>query len=1126
MGFCCIYKLYIHPMKKTLLILSILLASCQHKKSEVKELPTRNEALYTVLESETTGINFSNELKENTYMNGLFYEYYYNGAGVAVADFNNDDLADIYFISSLSENQLYLNKGDMQFQNVSKAANAGGGYGFGTGVTVVDINNDGLMDIYYCKSGKISDPDKRRNELLINKGVNAQGTPVFKNEAHNYGLDFPDFTTQATFFDYDKDGDLDLFVINHGIELYDENVMEDLIHQKSEFRGERLFRNDNGKYVNVSDEAGIINSLLGFGLGISVGDLNNDGWPDVYVGNDFSEKDHLYINNKNGSFREVSLDAFGHVSNFSMGNDIADINNDGLLDIMTVDMMAEDNYTQKTSMSGMNPAKFYKHVNLGLHNQYMYNALQLNSGINKESGNPQFSDIAPIAGVTSTDWSWAPLFFDMDNDGKKDLFVSNGIKRDFRNNDFVNYRKKKQAEVIANKEIQTESYIADLLSKMPTREKENYFFLNNGADLKYIKQDIFQPLSNSNGAAYADFDNDGDLDIVVNNSSSSSFIYRNNSSNNNYVGLKLQGTANNVDALGARVILWSKSGNQYLEHYYTRGFQSAMAHNLHFGIGQDKKVDSIVVVWPNSTYEVFVDVPINKTVTLAYNKEKVAPYNYSTSSEGIFTNITKASKINFSHKENDFNDFSEETLLPHRMSQLGPALAVADVNNDGLDDFFIGGAKDQASQLFFQDSEGKFRATTRPFAKDSKHEDVGAIFFDADNDGDLDLYVISGGSEKTPNDQYYLDRLYVNDGEGKFLKSATALPNVVNSGLRAAVADYDQDGDLDLFVGGRVLPGSYGRLTKSYLLENQSANGILKFTDVTNSSIPEMIDHTMVTAATWHDFNGDNYPDLLVANEWGPIELFVNEGGILQNMTKDYGLDKNIGWWSSLTLEDIDDDGDMDIIAGNLGLNYKYKASFKAPFYMYINDFDDNKKEDIVLGYQQDSTVYPVRGRQCSSEQMPFIKEKFKTYNDFGSATINEIYGDKLKQGISYEATDFSTSILYNQGGNFSFSPLPNRVQLSSVNSILVDDYNKDKQRDILLLGNLYGSEVETPRNDASYGFLLLGTNGKEFNYLANQKANLWAKGDIKDAANINLASGKGILFARNNGELSLIRVN
>lgn len=1113
-------------MKKTLIILSILLASCQNKKTEKKDSLTENAALYTVLTAETTGINFSNELKENTYMNGLFYEYYYNGAGVAVADFNNDDLADIYFVSSLSENQLYLNTGDMQFQNISKASNAGGGYGFGTGVTVVDINNDGLMDIYYCKSGKISDPEKRRNELLVNKGLNAQGIPVFENEAKKYGLDFSDFTTQATFFDYDKDGDLDLFVINHGIELYDENVMEDLIHQKSEFRGERLFRNDNGKYLNVSDEAGIINNLLGFGLGVSVGDLNNDGWPDVYVGNDFSEKDHLYINNKNGSFREVSLDAFGHVSNFSMGNDIADINNDGLLDIMTVDMMAEDNYTQKTSMSGMNPTKFYKHVDLGLHNQYMYNALQLNCGINKESGNPQFSDIAPIAGVTSTDWSWAPLFFDMDNDGNKDLFVSNGIKRDFRNNDFVNYRKKKQAEVIANKEIQTESYIADLLSKMPTREKENYFFLNNRADLKYIKQDINQPLSNSNGAAYADFDNDGDLDVVVNNSSSASFIYQNNNNNNNHVGLKLQGTADNVNALGARVILSSKSGNQYLEHYFTRGFQSAMAHNLHFGIGQDKKIDSILVIWPNSTYEVFVDIPINKTVTLAYNNDNVRPFNYPTPKKGIFKDITRASKINYNHSENNYNDFLEETLMPHRMSQLGPALAVADVNNDGLDDFFIGGAKDQTSQLFFQNSEGEFVSTTLPFVTDRMHEDVGAIFFDADNDGDLDLYVISGGSEKTPNDPYYMDRLYENDGKGKFKKSTTALPNVVNSGLRVVTADYDQDGDLDLFIGGRILPGRYGRLTKSFMLENQSSNGMLKFTDVTDSTIPDMTDHTMVTAAAWHDFNGDNYPDLLVANEWGPIELFINEKGVFKNKTKDYGLDKNIGWWSSLTLEDIDNDGDMDIIAGNLGLNYKYKASFEAPFYMYINDFDNNKKEDIVLGYQQDSTVYPVRGRQCSSEQMPFIKEKFKTYNEFGSASINEIYGDKLKQGISYEATDFSSSILHNQGGHFSFTPLPNRIQLSSVNKVFVDDYNKDKQKDILLLGNLYGSEVETPRNDASYGFLLLGTNSNDFEYLSNEDANLWAKGDIKDAAIINLANGKGILLARNNGELSLIRVN
>lgn len=1116
-------------MKKTLIICFALIMACNTEKKEVVKKEGATEDLFTVLPAIDTGIDFNNNLKESTYMNGLFYEYYYNGGGVAVADFNNDSLDDIYFVSCLSSNQLYLNKGGMKFENVSKVSNAIGGYGFGTGVTVIDINNDGLMDIYYCKSGKISDPNKRRNELLVNQGINSQGIPVFKNEAAAYGLDFPDFTTQASFFDYDKDGDLDLFVINHGIELYDENLIEKLIHQESEFRGERLYRNDNGKFINVSNDSGILNNVLGFGLGVAIGDLNNDTWPDVYVGNDFSEKDHLYINNKNGTFTETSLEAFGHISNFSMGNDIADINNDGLFDVMTVDMMAEDNYTQKTSMSGMNPEKFYKHVNIGLHNQYMYNAVQLNNGVNKSTGIPQFSDVAPLMGVTSTDWSWAPLFFDMDNDGKKDLFVSNGIQRDFRNNDFVIYRKKKQAEVEEKKEIQTESFVADLMSKMPTREKENYFFLNNGEDLKFIKQEFKQPLSNSNGAAYADLDNDGDIDIVVNNSSSTSFIYQNNSNlkRNNYIDVKLKGTPMNIDAIGARVILYNKSERQYLENYFTRGFQSAMANKLHFGIGQNKKIDSIEVIWPNNTYQVVKNIKINQTLVVEYNEKATKPYTTKLTKEGLFQDITKNSKINFKHSENEFNDFFEETLLPHRMSQLGPALAVADVNGDGLDDFFVGGAKDQVSILYVQNSDGEFVHNSSLFEGDKRHEDVGAVFFDADNDGDNDLYVISGGSEEEPNSSYYLDRIYKNDGSGNFIKSKNSLPKVTNSGLRVAPGDYDQDGDLDLFVGGRVVPGKYGRPVQSYLLENQSSNGVLNFVDVTKKVIPEMIEHTMITAVVWHDFDSDDYPDLLVANEWGPIELFVNNNGYFQNRTEKYALDKNVGWWSSLTIEDIDEDGDMDVIAGNLGLNYKYKASDEAPFYMYVNDFDDNQKEDIVLGYQQDSTVYPVRGRQCSSNQMPFIKEKFKTYNDFGSATITEIYGDKLSKGEQYVATDFSTVILYNEGDEFSFSKLPNRVQVSSVNSSMVDDYNNDNQKDILLLGNLYGSEVETPRNDASYGFLLLGAPNNKFSHISNQDANLWAGGDVKDALKINLANNaKGILIARNNGLLSLIKIS
>lgn len=1117
-------------MQKTLLLIIVLILVNACKKNEEKQIDSKQAAIetqefFTVMPPEKTGIFFLNELKENYSNNGLFYEYYYNGGGVAVADFNNDELMDIYYVNSVKSNELYLNTGNMKFKNVSKTANAGGGYGFGTGVTVVDINNDGLMDIYYSKSGKLKDPNKRRNELLINKGANASGIPIFENQAKKYGLDIPNFTTQTTFFDYDKDGDLDMFLLNHGIDVYDENNVSKLINEKSEHRGNRLYKNNNGNFVDVTDQAKIINNMIGYGLGVAVSDLNNDGWPDVYVGNDFSEKDYLYINNKNGTFREASLEAFRHISNFSMGNDIADINNDGLMDVMSVDMMAEDNYSQKTSMSGMNPERFFKLTDLGLHHQYMYNTLQLNNGVNKKTGTPMFSEIGHLAGVSNTDWSWAPLFFDMNNDGHKDLFVSNGIKGDFRNNDFVNYRKAKQAEVIKNEKMDSETYINDILSKMPSRKKENYFYLNNG-DLTFNKLSIKQNATNSNGAAYADFDNDGDIDIVVNNSSGISFIYKNNNTNsNNYLKIKLKGSEQNINAIGAKVELYSKSANQTIENHFTRGFQSAMADAIHFGVSKDPVIDSIKVTWNDNFSTIVNNVKPNQTITISYNDKNATKNRITNKKNHLFTDITETAGIKFLHKENNFDDFKKETLLPHRMSQLGPALAVADVNGDGLDDFFIGGAKGYQSELYIQNSNGKFTPKNNVFASDKKYEDVGAVFFDADSDGDQDLYVISGGTENTPKDVYYTDRFYENKGNGNFVKNIKAIPTVSSSGLRVTPCDFDKDGDIDLFIGGRVKPGFYGRPVKSYLLQNNSKNGMVNFVNVTEKLIPELVEHTMVTASTWADIDKDGDKDLLLASEWGTIEIFENDLGAFKNKSENYGLSKHVGWWSAIEVNDIDNDGDLDIIAGNLGLNYKYKATFEKPFYMYVNDFDDNNTDDIVLGYSQEDNVYPVRGRQCSSGQMPFVKEKFKTYNEYGAANIEQIYGDKLNGGNSYEATYFATALLRNDNGKFNFEAFENRAQLSSVNRILIDDVNNDNSKDILLFGNLYGSEVETPRNDSSYGALLQGSAKNEFKHIPNGNSNLWADGDVKDAALIKIGSSKGILIARNNGELSLLKI-
>ena len=954
--------------------------------------------------------------------------------------------------------------------------------------------------------------------------------------AKQYNLDAPGSqSTQAAFFDYDRDGDLDMFLLNHSNHTYNPflNTREQRATPNFHF-GNRLFRNDQQqdgamRFTDVTRQAGIINNSLNFGLGIVISDINQDGWPDVYTTSDYTEQDYYYVNNRNGTFTQSLQKSFTHISKYSMGADIADYNNDGLPDVFTLDMLPEDNYRQKLLKGADEYDQYHLLLDSGYYHQQMRNMLHLNQGIDEEK-NVRFSEIGQLAGISNTDWSWAGLLADLDNDGLKDLMVTNGYLRDFTDLDFLKYTvADEQLSQAAKGNLNFKTY--DLVKKMPSNKLSNYLFHNNG-DLTFsnVSKDWgFSNPSISNGAAYADLDNDGDLDLIICNNNEPVMLYRNNLDGaQHYLKIQLKGKNKNTNALGSKVWVYSKSSIQYQEQFPVRGYQSTVTPVLSFGLGNNAQIDSLIIQWPGGEVNKLQNVKADQMLSIepasTAKKDNIPVFK-----QGMFSTLDNKEGIDFKHAENDFIDFKDEVLLPYQLSRMGPALAKADVNKDGLEDVFIGGAIGQPGKLFIQNKENGFSVSkSQAWEIDAASEDVNATFFDANGDGFPDLYVVSGGNEYTDGSPEYADRLYLNDGNGGFIKAMNALPAMGSSKLAVAVADFDRDGDTDIFIGGNCIAGSFPYAARSYLLRNDSKGKEVKFTDITNA-VNELLNPGMVTAATWIDLNKDNYPELIIVGDWMPVLLFQNELGILKNVSGTVGLDKTNGMWSSITADDIDNDGDIDFIAGNCGINNQFKASEKEPMTIYANDFDDNGTVDPILCYYIQGKSYPMASRDELLDAIVPLRKKFVKYRDYAGATIETIFSkNKINPAKRNYCYQLSSCLLINKGDNtFSVQLLPAEAQFSKVYGTVVKDFNKDGIKDIFLTGNFYPYRVQLGRCDASLGVLLKGKGNNVFESVPHSASGLYIDGEVRHVVSLqNNKKQSLIIIAKNNGNVQIIKEN
>tara|TARA_R110002012_G_scaffold50790_5_gene131323 strand:- start:5653 stop:8955 length:3303 start_codon:yes stop_codon:yes gene_type:complete len=1060
------------------------------------------QTLFVLKDAKHTGITFNNSLKQTPDLNILNYLYFYNGAGVSAGDFNGDGLVDLYFTSNQGEDKLFLNQGNLTFKDVTVASNLVNDTGWTTGVTHADVNNDGLLDIYVCKVGD-HETIRGQNLLYINQGNNKKGIPTFKEKAADYGLDFIGYSTQAAFFDYDLDGDLDMYLMNHSVNpnrSYGKGSKRKIVDSMS---GDILFKNENGKYINVSKEAGIFQGTIGYGLGLAISDINNDGYPDIYIGNDFFENDYLYINQKDGTFKEIISEddtKLGHTTHFSMGNDIADINNDGLTDILSLDMLPEDLETYKTSGLEHPYPVYQQYLKNGFAPQYMSNALHLN--LDGEN----FGEIANLSGIAATEWSWGALFADYDNDGFKDLFVSNGIQGVTNDMDYINY--------ISNEEIQKniEQGLSDkdmeLIDRLPKKEVQNYFYKNKGGTEFENVTATWGPQidSYSNGSVYTDLDNDGDLDLVVNNVNQEAFIMENTLKGGNFLKIRFDGSPKNKFGIGAKAIVFGKNGKSVQENIPTRGFMSAKDNSLNFGVGKDSIIDSIQIIWPQGTFETLKHVKANQI--LKVSQSNASGDYYTTKHNETTSNYTTLNRLDFIHKEYPTLDFDRNPLIPFAYSNEGPSISVADSNNDGLDDIFISGGKKQASKLYLQD-DGKFKEhQTDIFEEDAINEDTDHVFADIDNDGDLDLIVVSGGNEFT-NGKPLQPRLYHNNN-GTFLKEKTLAQVEINASKIDAM-DFDNDGDLDLFIASNAVPTQFGEKPKQFLLEN---DGTGNFKEVTPSFAPELQDVGNIKDFVWKDIDGNGFLDLIVAGHWTPVTIFMNNGEQLSSQ-KDNGLDNTNGWWNSIELADLDNDGDLDILAGNWGRNTKFSASLEKPITLYINDFDNNGSIETVVTHFHGERETAFASKDELAKQMPFLNKKFLFYKDFAKASLEELFGkDKLEEATKRKVYTLSTSYFENDGNNnFSEKQLPHLVQSSSVNDIYLVKNDKETINEILMVGNNFEISTQLGRLDASHGFLL--QNDEHGN--VGWKQNLGISGAARKIEKITINGKEEFIITMNN---------